>query len=172
MITPNNATVKQQTGAPAPQNKILSLLGSPQVKARFLEIMTDKAMTDRFLGVLNGAVQTTPKLLECSEQSVMASLIKCANLRLEPNDPIRQQCFLIPRWNGKTGRMECSWEIGAKGLIELAYRSGEVQAIACNEIYERDIFDVNFGTNEVTHKLPETDRFHRGEVEGYWAQWI
>jgi recombination protein RecT len=175
MITPNNSAVaSKQNNAPAPppQTRVLALLASDEVKARFHAVMTDRTMLDRFIGVLTNAIHTNPKIAECTEQSLMASMIKCANLKLEPNDAIRQQCFLIPRWNGKINKLECSWEIGAKGLIELAYRSGEVQAIACSEIYERDYFDVDWGTNEVTHKLPKTDRFKRGEVEGYWAQWI
>lgn len=175
MIAPKStaAVIKQSNVPEAPaQNEILALLSSAEVKARFHEVMTDKSMVDRFIGVLNHAAQTTPKLLQCSKASVMAAMLKCATLRLEPNDPIRQQCFLIPRWNGKTKRMECSWEIGYKGLIELAYRSNEVGTIAFSEIYERDIFEVELGTNSVSHKLPKTDRFKRGAIEAYWAQWV
>lgn len=176
MIAPKSTgtVIKQSSNVPeAPaQNEIVALLASAEVKARFHEVMTDKSMVDRFIGVLNHAAQTTPKLLQCSKASVMAAMLKCATLRLEPNDPIRQQCYLIPRWNGKTKRMECSWEAGYKGLVELAYRSNEVSAIAFSEIYERDYFDVDWGTNSVSHKLPKTDRFNRGAIEAYWGQWI
>lgn len=175
MITPNNTAVASKpNSAPiaTPQSRVLTLLTSDAVKARFNAVMSDKTMLDRFIGVLTNAIHTNPKIAECTEQSLMAAMIKCANLKLEPNDPIRQQCFLIPRWNGRAKKLECSWEIGAKGLIELAYRSDEVESIAFSEIYDRDYFDVDWGTNTVSHKLPKTDRFKRGAVEAYWAQWI
>src|SRR6478609_1295293 len=182
MIAPKNntatTTAKPKTAANAPastpsQNKLISLMNHPEIQQRLKALLSDKKMLDGFVGVITGVLRTNPKLAECTEASFLSAMIKSATLKLIPNDPILQQCWLIPRKSKNTGKLECTWEAGWKGLIELGYRSDEVDSIAFAEIYERDYFDVDWGINHVSHKLPTTGgRFNRGEVEAFWAQWV
>jgi len=171
----NQAPAKPAANSPVPtssgQNNFLKLLDHPEIKARLNALLTDKQTLNAFIGVMTGLVRTNPKLAQCTEASFLTAMIKCATLKLFPNDPIRQHCWLIPRKNKKLGTLECNWEAGYKGLVELGFRSDEVESIQYAEIYERDYFDVDWGTNIVSHKLPSSNRFDRGEVEAYWAQW-
>lgn len=174
--TPNSIkSGGSSASAPPVENRAMQILNGPDMQARLRSLLTEKSMLDRFIGVLTGVMKANSKLAECTPDSLVGAMLKSAFLKLEPNNPITQQCWLIPRKNGKTGKYECSWEIGYKGLIELAYRSNVVASILFSEIHERDYFDVDFGSGIVNHKIPDKDdpnRFNRGDVRAYWAQWI
>lgn len=76
----------------------------------------------RFQRILRTAVSSNPRLLECTPRSVVAGAILCAQLGLTPN--LMGQAWLIPRRNKKNaGRLEASFQIGYRGLIELAGRA-------------------------------------------------
>lgn len=128
---------------------------------------------DRMLRVAMTAIQNTPKLLECTRESLYSSIMKSAQLGLEP-DGILGQAYLIPfskniniggKWH-KT--LEVQFIIGYRGLIDLARRSGDVQNIIAKEVYESDEFTVDW-SQEVpfTHK-PDLSK-DRGEVTHFWA---
>ena len=87
----------------------------PQIKKALPEVITPERFTRMALSALN----TTPKLNECTPMSFLAALMNAAQLGLEPNTPLGQ-AFLIP-YNNK-GEMECQFQLGYKGLIDLSYR--------------------------------------------------
>ena len=72
------------------------------------------------------ALSKDPKLQECTPQSFLGAMMQAAQLGVEPNTPLGQ-AYLIPYRN--TGQMECQFQIGYRGLIDLAYRSGEITSI-------------------------------------------
>jgi recombination protein RecT len=93
--------------------------------------------------------------------------MNAAQLGLEPNTPLGQ-AYLIPFRNGKTGEIETSFQVGYKGLIDLAHRSGQFQVIYAKEVFENDDFDYEYGLDpKLTHK-PHTGE-DRGEVAYYYA---
>ena len=51
------------------------------------------------------------------------------------------------------GTLEAQFQIGYKGLIDLAYRSGEITDIAAHVVYENDVFEFEYGlTPKLVHK--------------------
>lgn len=44
------------------------------------------------------------------------------------------QAYLIPFWNGKARRLECQFQLGYKGMIDLAYRSGRISSIQAHVV--------------------------------------
>jgi recombination protein RecT len=86
-----------------------------------------------------------PKLAECKPASVFASVIQASQLGLRPG--MLGECFLIP-YAG-----ECTLQLGYQGLLELVRRSGLVDSIAANVVYEKDVYKVSFGTDPgITHE--------------------
>ena len=51
--------------------------------------------------------------------------------------------ILIPYKN--KGALECQFQIGYKGLIDLAYRNGQMQTIQTHAVFENDYFDYEYG---------------------------
>lgn len=173
-ITPKAASGKPAAAQTSQQLKrpneegLIGLLTGDDMKNRLKKLLTSPAMLDRFIGVMTGAMKSTPRLAECTPASVVGALLRCASLRLEPNTPAGQ-CYLIPRQN-KNGSWECSWELGYKGAIDLAYRA-DIKVIKAKVVFELDTFDIDYGKSKgmVVHKpylLGE-----RGKVIGYWAEW-
>ena len=73
-------------------------------------------------------MQRTPKLLECTRESLLACIVQCAQLGLEP-DGLLGQAYLIPFYNGRKNRYECQLIVGYKGLLKLARQSAEISSL-------------------------------------------
>ena len=121
--------------------------------------------SDRFQRVALTAFNSNPKLQNCDPMSFIAAMMQSAQLGLEPNTPLGQ-AYLIP-YKVK-GMEKVQFQIGYKGLLELAHRSGKLKTLYAHEVRENDEFDIDYGLEQkLTHKpLLKGDR---GEVIGYYA---
>ena len=119
---------------------------------------------ERFTRIVMSAISTTPKLAETTPQSFLGAMMTAAQLGLEPNTPL-EQAYLLPYKNN--GVLETQFQLGYKGLIDLAYRSGEVTIIQAHEVHENDEFSYSFGLDpQLSHRPALRDR---GEVICYYA---
>lgn len=133
---------------------------APAIKAALPSVMTP----ERFTRITMSALSANPKLQECSPQSFLGSMMTAAQLGLEPNTPLGQ-AYLIPYRNH--GRMECQFQLGYKGLIDLAYRSGEVSIIQAHTVYENDDFTYELGLDPKLRHIPA--KSNRGKPVAYYA---
>lgn len=126
---------------------------------------------ERFVRVAVTSIRLNPKLGQCTQASILGALFQSAQLGLEPN--IEGQAYLIPYnntkyINGKKTRvMECQFQIGYKGYIELFYRHGAALTIDMHTVYENDIFDYSYGTNPYLKHCPKFK--DRGNPVAYYA---
>lgn len=122
---------------------------------------------DRLTMVSYTLIRMTPKLAGCTPDSMIGALMTAAQLGLEPG-PL-QHCYFIPRWNSRTKCNEVTFQVGYKGMIELARRNG-VQ-IKTRTVYEGDHFEIVYGfEDEIIHRPTLGER---GAVLGYYlvATW-
>ena len=111
---------------------------------------------ERFTRMTLSALSTNPKLAACTPKSFLGAMMNAAQLGLEPNTPLGQ-AYLIPFRN--KGVDEVQFQIGYKGLIDLAYRSGEVKSIQAQIVYENDEFECAYGLEpKLVHKPADEDR--------------
>ena len=140
---------------------------SDMVKAMMPEIrkaLPSVITPERFTRIALSALNNTPALQQCSPMSFIASLLNSAQLGLEPNTPLGQ-AYLIPYKN--KGQMECQFQIGYKGLIDLAYRNGQMQTIQAQAVYENDLFEYEYGLEpKLVHKPAYSDR---GEITYFYG---
>lgn len=110
---------------------------APQFRA-----VMPKAMTpERMIQIGAAAYKQTPKLSECSTASVLSCIMTACALGVEPSAVDGMgNCYVIPRKNGRTGRMEAQFLLGKNGMVELALRSGNVKAIRTQCVYQGDTF--------------------------------
>lgn len=107
---------------------------------------------ERFSRMAMTAITKNQKLAECTPQSFIGALLTAAQLGLEPNTPLGQ-AYLIPFKNGRAGCMECQFQIGYKGMIDLCNRSGEIKNIEAHIVYENDDFEFEYGLeNKLRHR--------------------
>lgn len=110
-------------------------------------------------------IKMNPQLLNAEIESLLGAVMQSAQLGLEPN--LLGSCYFIPYTDRKTGTTTVSFQIGYKGLIDLVTRSGEVMTIKANAVYENDVFEYEFGLNEVLRHVPA--RGDRGQVIYFYA---
>jgi recombination protein RecT len=145
------------------QNTIQSMLSKmgPQIAMCLPKHLTAERLTRIALTCL----RQNPKLQECEPTSFIASVMQAAQLGLEPG--VLGQCHLVPFWNNKTKRMECQFMAGYRGLIDLSRRSGNIVSIIARAVYENDIFNFEFGLNELLEHKPSL--VNKGEVVAFYA---
>ena len=133
---------------------------APEIKKALPDVITPERFTRMALSALN----TTPKLKDCTQLSFLAALMNAAQLGLEPNTPLGQ-AYLIP-YNNK-GVLECQFQIGYKGLIDLGYRNPQMQIISAQAVYENDEFEYELGLNpRLEHRPALRDR---GELRLFYG---
>jgi len=96
---------------------------------------------ERTAQLLTVIAYRTPKLAECTPESIITSLIQVASLDLDLT-PGTNEAYLIPRWNGKANVNECQFQPGYKALEKLAVRTGAVLYIQPREVFAADHFEV------------------------------
>ncbi|EFR43057.1 recombinase RecT [Dialister micraerophilus] len=119
---------------------------------------------ERFTRMVFTALSTNPKLQQCTPNSFLGAMMQAAQLGVEPNTPIGQ-AYLIPYKN--KGTLECQFQLGYKGLIDLCNRSGDIKDIQAHEVYENDLFEYEYGLEPKLKHVPAMK--DRGEVIAYYA---
>ena len=132
----------------------------PEIKRALPSVLTPERFTRMALSALNN----TPKLKECTPMSFIAALMNAAQLGLEPNTPLGQ-AYLIPYKNKST--LECQFQLGYKGMIDLAYRNDRMQSIEAHTIYENDEFYYELGLDARLKHIPTWE--DRGDIMGFYA---
>lgn len=155
VLTNSNNNVAKPTSI---KGLIIAMQG--QIKKALPSVMTP----ERFSRIAITAVATNPKLAQCTPQSFLGAMMQAAQLGVEPNTPLGQ-AYLIPYRN--KGVLETQFQLGYKGMIDLAYRSGAVTDIQAHEVYANDEFNYELGLHPVLKHKPALT--NRGEVVLFYA---
>ncbi|NQP65373.1 recombinase RecT [Streptococcus suis] len=129
---------------------------APAVKARFQEVLHGKE--NEFVASLLSVVSNNNLLAKASNQSIMTAAMKAAVLNL-PIEPSLGQAYIVPY-----GR-DAQFQLGYKGLLQLAQRSGKYKSITSGVVYKSQFVSYNplFEDLEIDFNQPQD------EVVGYFA---
>lgn len=156
------AQKEAQSAVAKPQKTVQDLVKQmmPEIKKSLPATITP----ERFTRIVLSAISTTPQLAACTPKSFLGAMMTAAQLGMEVNTPLGQ-CYLIPYKNH--GVDEVQFQLGYKGLMDLAYRSGEVQTVSAQTVYENDEFEYELGLEpKLVHKPA---RENRGAPVYYYA---
>lgn len=92
----------------------------------------------RFITSIISAVGTNPQLQECTNQSILSGALLGESLKLSPS-PQLGQYYLVPFNNKKAGVKVAQFQLGYKGYIQLAIRSGQYRKINVTAIKEGEL---------------------------------
>lgn len=122
---------------------------------------------EKFIASVVSAVQANPVLQECSNSSVLNAALLGQSLNLSPS-PQLGQFYMVP-FNSKKGK-EAQFQLGYKGYIQLAIRSGQYKKLNVLAIKEGELIRFNPLDEEIEVKLIE-DEEEREEAKtiGYYA---
>lgn len=132
----------------------------PEIKKALPSVITP----ERFTRMVLSALSVNPTLASCTPKSFLGAMMTAAQLGVEPNTALGQ-AWLIPYRNH--GVLECQFQLGTKGLVDLAYRSGEVSIVDAHEVRENDEFEYEFGLDPKLHHKPA--RQDRGRSIAYYG---
>jgi len=129
----------------------------------------DKALAgtigvERFTRTILTELRRTPKLYECSPESLLGAMMLAAQLQLEPG-PLGL-VYLVPF----KGQVE--FIVGYRGYVELAFRSGLVKDVSASLVYEGDEFEYREGTRPFLDHVPAqvfAGAHDRGELVAAYA---
>ena len=148
------ATIQNQVVAKTEKKSMQSYIKAMDGEIR--KALPSVITPERFTRMVLSAISTNPKLGDCTPNSFLGAMMNAAQLGLEPNTPLGQ-AYILPYMN--KGVMEAQFQIGYKGLIDLAYRSGEVEVIQSHIVYENDEFDCEYGLEpKLSHKPASSNR--------------
>ena len=85
-------------------------------------------------------LRQTPKLAECTPQSVLGGLMTCSQLGLRPG--VLGHAYLLPFWDRKQNGMVAQLVVGYRGLVELAHRSGQIQSLIARTVYALSLIHI------------------------------
>jgi len=151
-----NTTIQQraqETGAMRPSGNPTIQQYIKRMSGEIAKALPSVMTPDRFTRITLSALSTSPKLQSCTPQSFLGAMMTAAQLGVEPNTPLGQ-AYLIPYWSKKANGYECQFQLGYKGLIDLAYRSGEVSTIMAQVVFENDDFSYSFGLDPTLKHVP------------------
>ena len=133
---------RQQGGQPG---TIEALLRTPAIKEQIALALPKHLDPDRLLRIALTEIRRNPKLAECTQTSLLGALFQCAQLGLEIGGSLGQ-AYLVPY-----GR-DVQFQLGYRGMIDLAMRSGRVESIEARAVFEGDEFHCTFGLHsDLTH---------------------
>lgn len=107
----------------------------------------------RFVVTIVNAVKKNPKLMQCTKESLLSSVLASAQLGLDIDSPLGY-CYMIPYTNNKANCIEAKFIIGYKGIVELLYRSKHVLKVNSKIVYEKDDFHYEEGMETVLKHIP------------------
>src|SRR5690625_1567308 len=125
--TPQGYTIKQ-------------LMRADSVKQRFEETLGKKA--PQFMSSVINMVNSDTNLQKCDQMSVISSAMVAAALDL-PIDPNLGYAWIVPYGTKAT------FQLGYKGYIQLALRTGQYKNINVIEVYEGELVSWNRLTEEI-----------------------
>lgn len=146
-----------------------SFFKSPAVKNRIEQVVGKRA--EQFTTSLLSIISNNNLLAKATSESIMGAAMKAAVLNL-PIEPSLGFAYVVPyNRNYKDGNRwvtvnEAQFQIGYRGLIQLAQRSGQVRNIEHGIIYEEEFI----GYDKIRGQLKLTgDYVDSGIVKGYFA---
>ena len=128
---------------------------SDTIKQKFHEVLDKGA--GAFVTSLLSLVKSTPQLAAADPKTVISAAMTAATLKL-PINPNLGFAYIIPY------KTEAQFQMGYKGYIQLAMRTGQYKTINASVVYEGQVEGVDFITGEIIRGTKKSDK-----VVGYVA---
>ena len=136
----NQLATRKETGVGSAGNTVKGLLESPAIKKRFEEVLKQRA--PQYMSSIVNLVNGDANLKKCDQMSVIASCMVAATLDL-PVDKNLGYAWVVPYGN------KAQFQLGYKGYVQLALRTGQYKSINVIEIHEGELIEWNPLTEEL-----------------------
>lgn len=122
----------------------------------------------RFISSIVSAVNNNPALQECTNQSILSGALLGESLKLSPS-PQLGQYYLVP-FNDKDRGKVAQFQLGYKGYIQLAIRSGQYKKLNVLAIKEGELVRFDPLNEEIEVNLIQDEELReKAPTIGYYA---
>lgn len=161
METQNNTLAKK---AQTPLQAFNGFMMNPNTQDYLKSVLKEKSAS--FMNNMVALVANNKALQPCKPASIMYVGLKATALGL-PLDQNLGFAYAIPYKDNKAGETVAQFQMGYKGFIQLALRTGQFSTINATDIREGEISSINRLTGEITF-ADVPDRAGR-KIVGYAA---
>lgn len=155
-----------QTNGKSLGNSIAAFLTRDVVQTQINNVVGGKN-GQRFISAVVSAVNNNPALQECTNQSIFSAALLGEALNLSPS-PQLGHYYMVP-FNSSTGKV-AQFQLGYKGYIQLALRSGQYRKLNVLAIKEGELVRFDPLNEEIEVNLIEDeDERENAPTAGYYA---
>ena len=145
-----------------------SFMTSGTVKNKINEIIGDEKRGVKFVSSIVSAVNSNPMLKECDNASILSGALLGESLNLSPS-PQLGQYYLVP-FNDKERGKVATFQMGYKGYVQLAIRSGQYKKLNVLAIKEGELVKYDPLNEEIEVNLIEDEEEReKAPTIGYYA---
>lgn len=145
-----------------------AFLTQEAVKKKINEMVGGKD-GQRFITAILSVVSNNPAIAECDKSTILSSALLGEALKLSPS-PQLGYYYIVPFNNTKKGCKEAQFQLGYKGYIQLAIRSGQYKNINVVAVKQGELINYNPLTEELDVKfIEDDDKREKAETIGYYA---
>ena len=129
----------------------------------------DPKRASGFVTAITSAVATNPQLTDCDPSTILSAGLLGETLQLSPS-PQLGQYYLVPFNDRKIGRKVAQFQLGYKGYIQLAIRSGQYKKLNAMAIKEGELIRFDPLNEEIEVQLIEDEAAREAAPTiGYYA---
>lgn len=152
-----NQPAKQQNQALSPVTKMNHLM--QQYKGQIEAALPKHVTPERLMRICLSEFRREPKFSQCDPMSFLGAVVTAASLGLEPGAALGQ-CYLVPY------KQEVNFQIGYRGMVDIARRSGNIISLQARAVYKGDHFKVILGTED---KIEHEPKYESSELTHVYA---
>ena len=153
----------------AQRPKFSVMISTPGYQKMITNTLRDPKRAQRFIASITSAVATNPALQECDPATILSGALLGESLGLSPS-PQLGQYYLVPFNNTKKGCKDAQFQLGYKGYVQLALRSGYYKHLNVISVKAGELVSYNPLTEEVELNLnPDELARENSATVGYLA---
>lgn len=134
------------------------------------QTIKDEKKRERFISAITSAVAINPALQDCDPSTILSGALLGESLGLSPS-PQLGQYYLVPFADRKQGRTVAQFQLGYKGYVQLALRSGYYKSLTVFAVKAGELKKWNPVTEELEIELIEDDEVReKTQSIGYCAR--
>ena len=161
--------VSNQLAKKEQKPKFTAVINSDGYKRMINNTLGDPRRAARFVTAVTSAVSTNPALSECDASTIVSAGLLGEGLNLSPS-PQLGQYYLVPFKDRKNGRTVCQFQLGYKGYIQLAIRSGQYKKLNVLPIKEGELVSFDPLDEDIEVRLIEDEnQREKAQTIGYYA---
>lgn len=146
-----------------------AVISSDGYKKLINNTLRDPKRANRFVANITSVVSASPALQECEASTIVSAALLGESLNLSPS-PVLAQFYIVPFKDRKNNRTVATFQIGYKGLIQLAIRSGQYKDLEAIEVREGEYKGRSHDSGKPVFEFIEDDAVRENTpIIGYLA---